>query len=147
MTRFAKITLLSVAVAAAITSIAPPAMADGYYRQRHHQRDRGGNDAAVLGLFGLAAGVAVGAAIANNSGPRYVEPDYVDPRYQRGPYLEGRVGEVDDYPPPPRARASYVLQPWTPDWYEYCANRYRSFDSQSGTYVGYDGRPHMCTAG
>ncbi len=148
MTSFAKITLLSVAVAATAVSIAAPANADGYRRYRHHDDrgwHRGGGDAAALGLFGLAAGVVVGSAIAN-SGPRYVEPEYVEPRryVPRGAYLEG---PVDDYPPPPRVRASYDLQPWTPEWNRYCSNRYQSFDPRSGTYVGYDGRDHFCTAG
>jgi len=26
----------------------------------------------------------------------------------------------------------------------YCAQRYRSFDPQSGTFMGYDGRRHPC---
>jgi hypothetical protein len=26
----------------------------------------------------------------------------------------------------------------------YCAQRYRSYDPASGTYVGYDGRRHSC---
>jgi len=27
---------------------------------------------------------------------------------------------------------------------EYCAQRYRSYDPQSGTFLGYDGRRHPC---
>jgi len=33
---------------------------------------------------------------------------------------------------------------WTPAWYAYCRNKYRSFDPASGTFLGYDGRRHFC---
>jgi len=29
-------------------------------------------------------------------------------------------------------------------WYEYCANKYRTFDGASGTYMGFDGLRHRC---
>ncbi|MBS7702378.1 BA14K family protein [Chelatococcus asaccharovorans] len=31
-----------------------------------------------------------------------------------------------------------------PDWIAYCSSKYRSFDPASGTYLGYDGRRHIC---
>jgi hypothetical protein len=34
--------------------------------------------------------------------------------------------------------------PWTPAWYAYCRNKYRSFDPRSGTFLGYDGHRHFC---
>jgi BA14K-like protein len=36
---------------------------------------------------------------------------------------------------------SYAMMQGDPN---YCAQRYRSFDPQSGTYMGYDGRRHPC---
>jgi hypothetical protein len=36
------------------------------------------------------------------------------------------------------------LQPFTAPWYEYCAQRYRSFDAQTGTYLGFDKQRHFC---
>lgn len=81
---------------------------------RHHHHGWGGN-AAAAGAFGFAAGAIVGGALAQ---PRY-------------------------YAPAPRpVRAG--LRPWSRSWYEYCANRYRSFDARTGTFVGYDGRRHFC---
>ena len=50
-------------------------------------------------------------------------------------------------PPPPPAYygpVSYGPPPWTPDWYAYCATRYRSFDPGTGYFMGYDGRPYFC---
>jgi BA14K-like protein len=36
---------------------------------------------------------------------------------------------------------SYAMTQGDPN---YCAQRYRSFDPQSGTFMGYDGRRHPC---
>lgn len=35
-------------------------------------------------------------------------------------------------------------EPWSPGWYDYCRAKFRSFDSKSGTYLGYDGKRHFC---
>ena len=37
-----------------------------------------------------------------------------------------------------------ALAPWTPEWYTFCTGRYRSFNPQTGYYMGYDGNPHFC---
>lgn len=34
--------------------------------------------------------------------------------------------------------------PWTDAWYRACAERYRSFDPATGTFLGYDGRRRFC---
>jgi hypothetical protein len=34
--------------------------------------------------------------------------------------------------------------PFTDAWYAWCFERYRSFDPRSGTFLGYDGRRHLC---
>ncbi|MEW5421572.1 BA14K family protein [Amorphus sp. 3PC139-8] len=36
------------------------------------------------------------------------------------------------------------IPPWTPAWYEYCSNKYKSFNPQTGLYLGYDGKYHYC---
>lgn len=36
------------------------------------------------------------------------------------------------------------LQPWSPQWFNYCQNRYRTFEPRSGTFTGYDGGQHFC---
>jgi U5 snRNP spliceosome subunit len=144
MTKFARYALLSVALATAAVSAASPAAAGG----RHHRHD---DRAIALGIVGLATGVAVGAAIANQ--PRYVEPGYYDePAYMPPPpppapayYPPHRPAYVNEYPAAPVAGG--IIEPWTPEWYDYCAARYRSFSPSNGTYVGYDGRSHFCIAG
>lgn len=83
-----------------------------------------GGDALIGGVVGFAAGTIFGSAAR----PRYYAPApvYVAPA------------------PPPVVVYSYGPQPWTPDWYAYCAKKFDSFDARSGTYLGYDGQWHMC---
>ncbi|ENR10356.1 hypothetical protein C068_01349 [Brucella sp. UK38/05] len=53
-------------------------------------------------------------------------------------------------PPPPPPPAYYPAAPTRNvvyrGWYQYCSGRYRSFNPKTGTYRGYDGRDHFCTA-
>lgn len=148
MNKVIKTLVLSVAVAATtLTSIgiaeARDRNRDGYWREdgyRHHRRDRDrhrGRDAAIGGALGLATGVIIGGALANQN--RYEERRYVEPDYYPEP--EPRV----IYRRQPVYTPSY--EPWTQSWYDYCSQRYRSFNPRSGTFIGYDGREHFCTAG
>ncbi len=140
MNKIIKILVLSAAVAAttltATVGVAEARDRNGYWRDGGHReyrrhRDR---DALVGGALGLATGMIIGGAIASQ--PRYAEPRYVEPDY---------------YPEPERRviyrRVAPTYEPWTQSWYDYCSQRYRSFNPDSGTFVGYDGREHFCTAG
>jgi BA14K-like protein len=75
------------------------------------------------GLLGFGVGAIVGSALA----PRevYVVPDY-------------------DYEPAYYGPAAYGPPPWTPEWYTYCTQRYRSFNARTGYFRGYDGLPYFC---
>ena len=73
------------------------------------------------GLLGFGVGAIIGSALA----PREV---YV----------------VPPPPPPYYGPVAYGPPPWTPGWYDYCASRYRSFNPNTGYFVGYDGYPHFC---
>ncbi|WP_439616155.1 BA14K family protein [Shinella sp.] len=161
MNKFIKTLVLSAAVAATtLTATAGVVEArdrnrDGYWREgdtyeyrkpRRHNRDRDygrnhgrnhGRDAVIGGALGLATGVIIGNAIANQ------------PRYE-----ERRVYVEPDYYPEPEPRVIYrqpvvvpTYEPWTQSWYNYCSQRYRSFNPNTGTFVGYDGLEHFCTAG
>lgn len=35
-------------------------------------------------------------------------------------------------------------EPWTDDWYAYCASKYRSFNPRTGRYLAYSGRYRLC---
>jgi len=43
--------------------------------------------------------------------------------------------------------AQGALEPWTAQWRSYCKQRFSSFNATTGTYKGYDGKSHFCTAG
>jgi hypothetical protein len=120
-----KITLKAIAVAVltatAALSLAAPAQAGGGY----YGHDGGGN-AVGAGIIGFGIGALVGTALA----PRevYVAPPPPPPEY----YGSAAYGPA--YGPPA----------WTPEWYTYCAQRYRSFNSRTGYFIGYDGLPYFC---
>jgi len=80
----------------------------------------GGRGYWGAGLIGLGVGAAIGTALAAPAGP----------------------------PPPPGVYApvagAYGPPAWTPEWYTYCAQRYRSFNSHTGYFTGYDGQPYFC---
>jgi hypothetical protein len=129
--------LIAAALAVAVGAMAFAGPAEARYR--HHHR---GGDAAVLGLFGFAAGAVLGSALSQPRYPAYYyyqpEPVYVAP------------------PPPPvvyQPAPAYVTapqpvyaqpEPWTDAWFAYCEDRYQSFNPQNGTFLGYDGRHHFC---
>jgi BA14K-like protein len=71
---------------------------------------------AVAG--GIVAGAIIGGALANPYGPAYYGPGYYPPPVAYGP-------------PPGDAIA-------------YCMQRFKSYDPNSGTYLGYDGARHPC---
>jgi len=74
---------------------------------------------------GVAAGAFVGGALASS----YYDPYYYDSYayYDDGYYDDGGVAVVAGGGDP-----------------SYCAQRYRSYDPASGTYLGYDGLRHPC---
>ncbi|MHA6686598.1 BA14K family protein [Mesorhizobium sp. A556] len=133
MNRIFKTTILSAAVAA-MTLAALPAANASDWRHRHNHRS---GDAVAAGVLGLAAGALIGGALAN-PGPAYDDGYYGDDYYEQRRYVRVRPRVI--------YRSDYAGEPWTREWVRYCSNRYRSFDARSGTFVGYDGQEHFCTA-
>jgi hypothetical protein len=94
----------------------------GTWQGRHHHHHRYG---------GFGAGFAAGALIG--SAPYYYGGAYPYGYYDDGDYAYGddgyetygsaSVGGADD---------------------QYCAQRFKSYDPSSGTYLGYDGARHPC---
>jgi len=102
------------------------------YHNKHvfvprHRRSHG--DAVALGLFGLAAGAILGSVLAQ---PRY-------PRHYRAPAYAPVYGA-----PVYRAPVYGVPPVGSPDWYAYCASKYRSFDASDGTFQPYHGPRRLC---
>jgi hypothetical protein len=151
MNRFLQTSILSAAVAATMLTALPAAYAgERYYREGHVVRRNSDGELLAAGVLGLAAGAIVAGALAD-SGPR--EPVYRERVYD-APYVD------DDYfPPRPGAEHEYApegagygtggyayggLEPWSPGWFRYCEDRYRTFNPSTGTFVGYDGERHFC---
>ena len=89
----------------------------GYYGRGYRRGPSGGAVAAGV-VGGLALGALAGAAIANS------QPA---PGYYGGPGQPvGNVYGAD------------------PNWVNYCASKYRSFDPRTGTYLASDGYRYPC---
>jgi hypothetical protein len=142
MNRFLKTTVLSAALAATTLGALAPAEAGDRWRHRHH--DNGG-EVLAAGVLGLAVGAIVGGAL--NDEPEY-RPVYREPIYEspRDPYVRPRPQRP--YVDPALVEYDYSggIEPWSPAWFRWCGDTYRSFDPDTGTYMGYDGEEHFCVA-
>jgi hypothetical protein len=97
----------------------------GVYRGGYHRGGGGGGGGFVPGAV---AGALVGGAIASQGyygGPGYYAPGYYDDQ------------AYDD-------SAVVAPAPGGDDAVAYCMQTYRSYDPQSGTYLGNDGYRHPC---
>ncbi len=142
MNKFVKAAVLTLATAATLLPALDVAHADDW-RWRHHRGYR--DDGVALGALGLATGVIVGGAIASSNQPRgrvYIDPP-ADGYYEEEVPVYRRPRTV--YREVPVYQGG--LEPWTRPWYRYCSDRYRSFNPDTGTFRGYDGRSYFCTAG
>ena len=111
-----------------------PAISGGSFAGRGAQLTqngfRGDRDRHFRRGFGGAAGLAVGSALGYGFGG-YYDPYYYDDYAYTDYYDEG-------YP----AYLGYVVSSTADP--TYCAQRYRSYDPATGTYLGYDGLRHPC---
>lgn len=151
MNRILKPALLS--LAAASIALAPVAQASAHERWNKHRHPRhhkpvivekhDSGELIAAGIIGLALGAIIAGA-ANTPDDDYVHHP-VRPRPDRD-YFPPRPGVVAGEPEVvyydgPEATS---FEPWSEGWYRYCTDRYRSFDAQSGTFMGYDGKRHFC---
>jgi hypothetical protein len=109
---------------AAALAVSAPALAQrhGGHWGGHGHWGHGGWGWGGAAIGGFAAGALVGSALA---APGYYAPGYYydDPGYAYAPDVYGGPDESAE---------------------AYCAQRYRSYDPDSGTYLGYDGNRHPC---
>ena len=109
------------------------------------ERDRGFGRGIAAGA--VAAGVATGAAVAYGNNYGYYNDGYYDPNaygdsyaYDDGmTYDTGLPLVAFDQPQGP-----VVGEQAMGGDASYCAQRYRSYDPASGTYLGFDGLRHSC---
>ena len=149
MNRVFKTVILSTAVAAMTLTALPAANARDW--RRHHHSSNG--DAIAAGVLGLATGAIIAGALSNPR-PAYADDGYYNDGYYNDGYYEQRRYYVrpapvrNYYPARPQVvyNDGYALEPWTREWVRYCSDRYRTFDARSGTFTGYDGQQHFCTA-
>ncbi len=118
-----------VAIAAVLSSLAVPAMADGYYHHRHS--DRG--DVAAAGVIGLLGGTILGATLASPAPP----PVYYEPV---PPPVVYRPAPVVVYQQP----AAVYAAPMPGEHQAWCAGRYRSYNSYDNTWTDNRGNLRPC---
>ncbi len=105
-------------------------------------------------IAGIAVGAIVASALAENHRHRH---HHYDHGYRKRRYKSYYYAPPPPPPPPvyyykpvrphyapPPAVYQYAPQPWTPEWYAYCSQRYRSFDPRSGTFQPYRGPRRLC---
>lgn len=139
MNKGTKIAILATAALATVMVPLTSASADDWrgdrYYRRHHNNS---GDALAAGAIGLAAGALIGGALAQPREPEVIYRDYDDG------YRPAYRAPVRVYRAAPRYYGS--LEPWSREWYRYCSDRYRSFNPETGTFRGYDGRDYFCNA-
>jgi hypothetical protein len=144
MNRILKSAIMAVALGATTLATLPAANAgDWRWRNHHYHGSYHSGDAVAAGIAGLAVGALVGSALSQPAPPPYDYYEYDEPRYVVRRHVVVRPAPVREY-----GRVAYAgaIEPWTRDWYEYCSDRYRTFDARTGTFTGYDGGQHFCVA-
>ena len=97
-----------------------------------------GDRAVSGGLLGAGTGAVVGAAAGNAGAGALIGG-------LGGAAIGGLTSPDQVYlGEPPWRTARARGDAYASDWAAACSRRYRSFDSVSGTYLGYDGYRHYC---
>jgi BA14K-like protein len=104
-------------------------------------RDGGFRRGAGFAAGAAAAGVVTGAAIAAGGYGYGYDPYYYGDQYAYGPGYDSYA--FDTGPTVAFEQPVPVEGPVVGDA-SYCAQRFRSYDPASGTYLGYDGLRHPC---
>lgn len=140
------------AVLAAVTATSLACL-PAAYAQEPVTSDGGPPFAGVVGirtggvaLYDLAGGSRYYQTPVVSPDYSYIGPDVEEPSFTYVPPLAlgPAYSSVSFISPVPAYTNTAGLRPWSPQWYTYCQNRYRSFDPGSGTFTGYDGRQHFC---
>ncbi|MEM8878723.1 MAG: BA14K family protein, partial [Pseudomonadota bacterium] len=108
-----------------------------HHRHHHHKDD---DDEAVAAIAGAVIGLAIGAIIANESN-RYDRRSNRYRSYATPPQPQRRSAA-----PGPQVAHQWTVapEPFTDKWYDYCADKYRSFDAETGTFQPYEGPRKLC---
>jgi hypothetical protein len=116
------------------------------YNRKRKKSSKG--DLIAAGVIGLALGAIIASETNKNKRPAHnsyhrpaPQPTY---QYDRYGNPVSQAPKQYDQPEVITYQGSASLEPWTPGWREWCSNRYRSFNAQTGTFRGYDGLDHFC---
>jgi hypothetical protein len=95
----------------------------------------GGRRGAGTGaLIGTGVGAVSGAAANNANQSNAYWAAYNDCMARSGPAPRPTVYDAADEAP----------EPWSDEWYDYCANKYHSFNARTGMYLTSTGQRRLC---
>mmetsp|Transcript_8604 Transcript_8604/g.11227 ORF Transcript_8604/g.11227 Transcript_8604/m.11227 type:complete len:151 (-) Transcript_8604:269-721(-) len=140
MSKIVKSFIIAASIASVTLSTTATVQAHDFHKRHHHKHivKKKNNDAVVWGIIGLAAG----AIIANSAN------NHRKTRVYQQPVPQTRYPGANHYPPAPgkhyQTRSYVSYEPWSQGWYNYCSQKYRSFNPKKGTFRGYDGKDHFC---
>jgi len=101
---------------------------------------------AILGgIFGGKKGAGTGAAIGGGVGALGGAANQSN-RWQELYHYAFNDCMAHEAGGPAGPAPSYAggFEPWTDEWYDYCASRYRSFNPQTGMFLAYSGQYKPC---
>ncbi|WP_273719803.1 MULTISPECIES: BA14K family protein [unclassified Bartonella] len=113
-----------------------------HHTHKHYGSRKNSGDALAAGILGLAAGAILSNIFKEPEQPQiiYQAPQQPQVIYQTVPQNQViyEVQSTTTYRP--------LQQSQTYNWLQYCKKKYRSFNPQTGTFRGSDGREHFCYA-
>lgn len=133
-----------------VTAAAQSAYCDNYARNYANQYSNAGNNVVGGAVLGALGGAAIGGLVGGGKG--------VGTGAAVGAFGGGLVGAANSNwqglyntayndcirRQPVAAPVGGYYAPWSPEWYQACSRNYRSFNPNTGNYVGYDGKYHFC---
>ncbi len=95
----------------------------------------------ITGGVGAIGGFIVGRETAPTAAPAAAPPQQV--------VVQAAVPDVVVYKEQPpkvieQPPIAIVIKAFTPDWYDYCAGKYKSFEAHTGFYTTYEGERRFC---
>lgn len=129
---------------------------DDYAQNVAHERTRGkgtlggalvgGTFGAIIGkVVGGKTGAGIGALVGGSTGA-VVGTDRENRRYEaiyHDAYADC-MQQASNTQQPAAVHSAYAPEPWTEEWYDYCAAKYRSFNPETGEFLSYSGVYKQC---
>jgi len=144
MKAITSLALAGLIAATSLTTAVAPADAGGKhwqgnqwsYNQKHWKGGYHNNNYYYSNGWNPGAALATGAILGFAFGALATPPNY----YYAQPRVYYRA------PPPPPYPNYYAYGPINAQHVSYCKSRYRSYNVQYNTWIGYDGLVHQCVS-